>query len=359
MTAKERFFATMRFGNPDRPPYRELECWPETYVRWHTEGYPKRTDYRIYFGFDRYEPVGIDDEINPVFSEKVIEENDTEIIKTDWRGVKLKLSKGSRSIPYFYGFPVKDSKSFREFTKRLNPTSQSRLPNAWDIRVQELKSRDYPVYLGTGRTIGFFGPVREWVGPEAILVGFYDDPSWIHEMMDWYADFIIELTKPVLEKITPDCVHFFEDMAYRGGSLISPDFFRTFMMGPYRRVISHFRSFNVPFLVVDSDGKVDELIPLFIELGIDGMYPFEVQAGMDILDVRKKYGTDYVILGGIDKRVLAKSQKEIKHEVYRKIPPMLESGGYVPMLDHETPPDVPFENFCFYRNLVREICEKG
>ena len=359
MTERERFHETMRFGNPDRPPYRELVCWPETYHRWFTEGYPKRADFRMYFGFDRYENVGIDDEINPVFCEEVSEETDTDIIKTDWRGVKVKLSKNSRSIPFFYGFPVTDRESFRRFIKRLDPGSPSRFPHAWDIRVKELENRDFPVYLGTGRTIGFFGPIREWVGPQAVLVGFYDDPAWIHEMMDWYANFIIKLTKPVLEKVTPDCIHFFEDMAYRGGSLISPDFFRTFMMEPYRRVIEHFRSYNVPFLVVDSDGNVDELIPLFIESGLDGMYPFEVQAGMDIIEVRKQYGTDFVIWGGIDKRPLARSKKEIEEEVYRKLPLMLETGGYVPMLDHETPPNVPFENFCYYRKLVREICEKG
>lgn len=359
MTERERFHETMRFGTPDRPPYRELHCWPETYDRWHTEGYPKRADFNRYFGFDHYEDVGIDDEINPVFREVVIEETDTYIIKTDWRGVKVKLSKSSRSIPYFYGFPVKDRESFRQFRKHLDPNTPSRLPHAWDIRVKELENRDFPVYLGTGRTIGFFGPVREWVGPEAILVGFYDDPKWIHEMMDWYADFIIKLTQPVLEKVTPDCIHFFEDMAYRGGSLISPEFFRTFMMKPYRRVIGHFRAHNVPFLVVDTDGKVDELIPLFIEMGLDGMYPFEAQAGMDILEVRKKYGKDFVIWGGLDKRTLAHSKKDIEEEVCRKLPPMLESGGYIPMLDHETPPDVSFENFCYYRELVRKICEKG
>lgn len=359
MTGKERFYETMRFGNPDRPFYRELVCWPETYDRWHTEGYPKRADFRTYFGFDRYESLGVDENINPVFTEELLEETDNHIIKLDWRGVKVKLAKGSRSIPYFYSFPVTNRESFRTFKKRLDPASPSRFPHAWDLRVRELENHDYPVYMGTGRTFGFFGPIREWVGPEALLLGFYDDPAWIHEMMDTYADFMIALSKPVLERISLDCIHFFEDMAYRGGSLISPEFFRTFMMEPYRRVIDHFRSYNVPFLIADSDGKVDELIPLFIELGIDGMYPFEVQAGMDIVEVRKQYGKQFAIWGGIDKRALAGTKKDIEREVYRKIPPMLETGGYFPGLDHETPPDVPFENFCYYREMVRKVCEKG
>ncbi|MFA6471137.1 MAG: uroporphyrinogen decarboxylase family protein [Candidatus Latescibacterota bacterium] len=358
MTERDRFHETMRFGNPDHPPYRELEPWPETFDRWYTEGLPKRADFKTYFGFDRYDPVGIDEEIHPVFREEVLEETDNDIIKNDWRGVKLKLSKSSRSIPFFYRFPVTDRESFRKFTAHLNPDSPDRYPLFWDIRVKELQNRTYPVYFGSGRTIGFFGPIREWVGPENLLVGFYDDPAWVHEMMDYYADFLIRLTTPMLRDVTPDCIHFFEDMAYRAGSLISPEFFRTFMMEPYKRVLDHFRKNGVPFFVVDSDGKIDELIPLFLELGIEAVYPFEVQAGMDILKIREKYGRDLVIWGGLDKRKLTGSKKDIETEVYSIVPNMLEQGGYIPTLDHEAPPDIPFENFCYYRQLVRKVCEE-
>ncbi len=357
MTERERFHATMRFGNPDRPPYREMPPWPETVTRWHTEGYPKRADFRTWFGFDRYEEVGIEEDILPVFAEEVVGETADDIVKRDWRGVTVKLSKSSRSIPFFYGFPVTDRASFREFAKRLDAESPSRYPLFWDLRAAELMKRDYAVYFGSGRTVGFFGPIREWVGAEALLYGFYDDPAWITEMMEYYADYLIRLTTPMLRDVVPDCVHFFEDMAYRGGPLISPEFFRSFMMKPYRRVIDHFRTHGVPFCALDCDGNIHELIPLFLELGIDAVYPLEVQAGMDILALRKKYGRDLVLWGGIDKRKLALDKKDIEAEVYAKVPPMLELGGYIPTLDHEAPPDIPFDHFCYYRRLVRKICE--
>ncbi len=357
MTERERFHAVMKFEAHDRPPYRELPAWPETYSRWHAEGYPKHADYRIYFGFDRYEDVGVASDIHPVFAEEIIEETEDHIIKRDWRGVNLKLSRHSRSIPYFYSFPVEDRDSYHQFKIKLDPAVASRFPLAWDIRVDNLKKRDFPVYFGSARTIGFFGPIREWVGPEALLTGLYDDPVWVHEMMDDYADFIISLTTPLLEKVVPDCIHFFEDMCYRGGSLISPAHFREFMWRPYQRVLDHFRSYGVPFFVVDSDGAVDELIPLFMGLGIHGMYPFEVQAGMNVCAVRKKYGRDFVLWGGLDKRVLERTRKDIEAEVMKKVPDLLETGGYVPMLDHEPHPGIPFENFCYYRKLLRKVCE--
>ncbi len=349
----------MRFGSTDRPPYREMPPWPETESRWHAEGYPKRADFDQYFGFDRYENVGVEEDILPVYSEEIIEESDTDIVKVDWRGVKVKLSKGSRSIPYFYGFPVTDRGSFREFVKRLDPESPSRYPLFWDLRVAELKNRDYPVFFGSGRTVGFFGPLREWVGFENLVLAFYDDPVWVQEMMDFYADFIIRLTTPMLKNVIPDCVHFFEDMAYRGGSLISPEFFKKFMLAPYRRVLDHFRAHGVPFFALDCDGNVDELIPLFIDMGITAMYPFEVQAGMDIRKVRERYGRNLVIQGGLDKRKLALSKSDIENEVNAMIPPLLEQGGFIPTLDHEAPPDIPFAHFCYYRELVRKVCEQG
>jgi len=357
MTERERFHETMKFGNPDRPPYRELDAWPETYDRWYTEGYPKHAKYDLYFGFDHYEDVGIESDILPVFKEHVIEDAEDYIIKTDWRGVQVMLSKSSRSIPYFYGFPVCDKATFREFAKRLDPASATRYPSAWDLRVNRLRDRDFAVYLGIARTIGFFGPIREWVGPEALMYMLYDDPALVHEMMEFYADFIISLTTPLLKDVTPDCIHFFEDMAYRGGSLISPAHFREFMMPPYRRVLEHFRKHGVPFYVVDTDGKVDELIPLFIELGLHGMYPFEVQSGMDIVAIRKAYGRDFAIWGGLDKRALERSKADIEAEVMGKLPFMLESGGYFPMLDHEPHPGIPFENFVYYHQVVRKVCE--
>ena len=59
--------------------------------------------------------------------------------------------------------------------------------------------------------------------------------------------------------------------------------------------------------------------------------------------------------GNIDKRALIKGKDAIKEEVMGKVPFLLEKGGYFPSVDHLVPPDVPYENFCYYVNLVRDI----
>ena len=73
--------------------------------------------------------------------------------------------------------------------------------------------------------------------------------------------------------------------------------------------------------------------------------------------LRKKYCQGLLIIGGIDKRVLSKDKKAIEKEVMSKVPFLIEQGGYIPIVDHTVPPDVPFEDFLYYRELIRKIAE--
>ena len=102
---------------------------------------------------------------------------------------------------------------------------------------------------------------------------------------------------------------------------------------------------------VDSDGDVSELIPLWLEAGIDTVWPFEVAAGMDVLALRRKYGRDLNMLGGIDKRAVAVGGDVMRAEVDR-VMPVVESGGYIPELDHSAPPDISWHNMCEYMEYL-------
>ena len=113
----------------------------------------------------------------------------------------------------------------------------------------------------------------------------------------------------------------------------------------------------MPVIGVDTDGDLTKLIDKFVKAGVNMLWPFEVQAGMDVLEVRKRWPREFAIWGGIDKRALAIDRHAIRAEVMRVVPPMLEYGGYLPTLDHAVPPDVPLENWTYYLELVRAIGE--
>jgi uroporphyrinogen decarboxylase len=202
---------------------------------------------------------------------------------------------------------------------------------------------------------GAFGHPRNLLGVEKLCTAFYDQPGLIHAILEHWAEFYCTLSRKVWQGVQFDFVLFWEDMAYKSGSLISPRLVREFMLPYYRRVIDTLRGLGCDILIVDSDGDVTELVPLFLQAGVNVMLPFEVQAGMDVRIFRKLYGKNLAILGGLDKRLLVGPPQALVEEIRRIVRPMLNSGGYIPSLDHTVPPDVSLDQFRYYLDCLRGI----
>jgi uroporphyrinogen decarboxylase len=145
-------------------------------------------------------------------------------------------------------------------------------------------------------------------------------------------------------------------MAGRNGSLISPKMVRDFMMPNYRKIRDFASANDIPIISVDTDGKVDELVPIMMENGVNFIYPFEVQAGCDVEDYRSKYPR-LGIFGGLDKRALARDKEAIDQELARAAR-MLPLGGYLPGPDHLVPPDVSWKNYAYFMRGVRDLIGK-
>jgi len=176
--------------------------------------------------------------------------------------------------------------------------------------------------------------------------------------MEERADRIIEITGEVLKHTPIDVFWFWEDMAYKGGPLVGPDLFRKFAFPHYRRVCDWLRGQGIKHIGLDSDGNMSSLIPIWLDAGLDHLWPFEVQSGMDVLAVRKQYGRRLAIMGGLDKRVLAEGGERMRREVDRLMP-LVEDGGFIPELDHSVPPDVSWGNFCDYIGYLKHRLGRG
>ncbi|HUV06859.1 MAG TPA: uroporphyrinogen decarboxylase family protein, partial [Spirochaetia bacterium] len=239
--------------------------------------------------------------------------------------------------------------------ERFQPVLKRRVPEQWPEIVNRHKGRDYPLSIG-GYPCGFYGFLRFLMGEDRLLVNLYDDPRLVADIMSFLADFWIELWDQALREIKIDCAHFWEDMAYKTGPLISPEMFRHFMMPCYRKVTGFLKESGVKVILVDSDGNMDKLIPLFLEAGLTGIWPMEVQAGNDIVAIRKMY-PQLQIMGGIDKIRISRGRESIERELESKVPFMLGAGGYIPHLDHNAHPDISWPDFCYYRKRLRELIE--
>lgn len=361
MTLRERYLRTLRFQPVDVPFVRTMGGWAETTERWRREGWDGtplhqlfRTDFvggvPVYYG-----PV-------PRFEFHVVEETDLYRVYVNHEGILMREFKaygGNSSMPQFLKFPVADAQEFESFcAERLQCRFEERIPPNWSDLVASWKNRDYPLMLFADRWGGFFGPLRNLMGLENLCLAFYDQPALVERMMEQRADVLIEITARVLEEVEIDVFAFWEDMAFTSGSLVDPKRFRRFAFKHYRRVVDFVRSRGVEFVGLDSDGDVSELIPLWLDAGINFFWPFEVAAGMDVVAIRRRYGRAFAILGGIDKRAVAAGGEIMRREVDRVIP-LVEEGGYIPELDHSAPPDISWTNLNAYMNYLLNRLGRG
>jgi uroporphyrinogen decarboxylase len=142
-------------------------------------------------------------------------------------------------------------------------------------------------------------------------------------------------------------------MSGKNGPLIGPNIFKEFMSPCYIRIIDFLKTKGVEHFIVDTDGNVEKLIPLFLEAGITGMLPFERQAGNDLLAIRKAYPR-LQMMGGFNKNLLTEDTNVIDKEL-NVIREMVKMGGYIPYCDHLVPPNVPWENYHYFRERLKEI----
>jgi len=293
----------------------------------------------------------------PPFEEKIIEDHGSWYIWQDAMGCLRKDVKTKSSLPSFVRGPVKNRKDWETYKEeRLQPVLKGRLPENWPQLIKEYNKRDFPLALG--QLHGFFGTPRELFGVENLLLSYYEDPQLMKDINLYLADFWISLFDGVLHEVSVDAALIWEDMCYRNGPLISPDMFRTFILPGYKKLTSFLRGNGVTIVNVDSDGDVWKLIPLWIEGGVTVLYPFEVAAGMNVVDVRKGF-PKLGIIGGMDKRALIDSKEAIDRELETRIPFMLKQGGYIPTIDHLVPPDISFENFVYYREKLNRLIAKA
>ena len=291
--------------------------------------------------------------ILPTFETSILGEDDHTISLVNEGGQTVRIDKDDpQKMPMYLDQPVKDKKSWLEYKKRLAPDTPGRLPEDWDAYVAKMNAKDEPILLNVG---SFFGFLREWMGLEPLLFAFYDEPALVEDMMDTICFMEMQYLSKVLDDIHVDAAMFWEDMAFKTGPLISPKMFRKFMMPRYKAITELLRSKGVDIIFVDSDGNLNHLIPLWLECGVNFFWPLECAAGNDAVALRKKYGTDAILGGNIDKRVLLKGKEQIREEVMSKVPYLLETGGYFPSVDHFVPPDVPFENYVYLINTLREV----
>ena len=368
MNDRERFDATMHYQPRDRAPIMDFGFWSETLVLWQEQGLPAgvdKTNSDQFFGMD----VGIDSpaakpdigvKLMPTFEEKVVEDRGEHEVYQKKDGVLVLRNKFMSSIPRPLKHRLVDRESCQKHYKpRLDPGNPLRYPEDWDKHVEKWAdpARESPIFL-PGASL--YGWLRNWMGLENLSYVVHDDPRWFEEMVTTVADCVLAVLGRVLETGTKfDGCNMSEDMCYNSGPLLSPRHFKKYLAPHYRRLTDLLHKHGVDVIFLDCDGNIELLLPLWLDSGINCMFPLEVGTwGADPIRYRKEYGRDLLMLGGFDKRILARAKHDIRREVYR-LAPLVDEGGFIGFCDHRVPPDVPLDNYIYYLETVREVWGLG
>ncbi len=363
MNARERFHAMMHYLPRDRAPIMDFGFWAETLVIWQDQGYPAGADPDLFFGMDpQWAECGGIVGLWPEFPEIVIKDRGATEVVQQKDGAIVERGKFLGSIPRHLAHTLQDRATWAEsYAPRLRAQDPLRFPGkaTWAMLLEEWTrpDRDYPLFIRAG---SLYGVARNWFGLERISEIIYDDRPLFEEIVATLADVSIAVLEKTLgDGVRPEAALMWEDMCYSGGPLLSPKLFRDILVPHYKRITATLRRYGVDIVIVDCDGKIDALVPLWLEAGVNTMFPIEVgKWGGDPVAFRARYGKELRLIGGVDKHILAAGRDAIDREIDR-LAPLVEEGGYIPTPDHRVPPDVPLANYLYYLERAKSVWGRG
>ena len=349
MTSRERFRRMFDHKEADRVPVIDAP-WATTIARWRREGMPEDMHFTEYFDLDKVTTIVVDN--SPGFEDKVIEETDEyQIYTTKW-GATVKTWKHKTSTPDYLDFKVKTSDDWRKVRERMTP-SKDRIP--WDHLAENYKKwRDEGRWLQLIVPFGFDYTHSHFVGTENFLVALMDEPEWCVEMFNHFLDVGIALMDMIIDAgYTFDSMYWWDDMGYKQNTFFSLDLYRELIKPAHKRAIDWAHGRNM-VAHLHSCGDIRRLVPDLAGIGLDGLNPLEVKAGMDPVALKKEFGKTLLLHGG-NNLVLWDDAEAATAEIRRLLPILKESGGYIFSSDHSVPDSVSLENFRIITDLAKEL----
>ena len=351
---REEYIELMTFGKVERQMFVEL-FGPLVGLEdeWKKQGATEEQLNLTAFDFDYVPTCGCGANTGLLHPNKkvVLEDTKDYTILLDEYGRKVKLTKGYATIPLPIDYPVKNMDDWLKI-KHQFIFDKSRID--WDA-VERAKKLQQEGVLVLSFMPGGFDLPRELMGEEGACICYYEDPELMEDILQTISDTTFLTLDAVSDKVKIDnlCVH--EDLAGKSGPLVGPRQIEEFIKPYYRRIWDMLSSKGTKLFSQDSDGDMRPVLDSFIDCGVNVTYPLEPAAGMDTVELRKKYGNRLAFKGGIDKFVLQKSKQDILKELEYKLQPLMQKGGVVFGIDHRIPNGTPLENYVYYVNTAREI----
>ena len=326
MNHVERFRAVMNFQGVDRLPLWEWAMWwDKTIERWRGEGLPANLDTVFdiarYFGLDPYQQFWFST------TEATIEATQHHV-----EGIVAGMDDYLRVRPRL--FPEHDAA-----IEAMRP---------WAARQERGEAVVWATFEG------FFWFPRTLMGIDRQLLAFYDQPELIHRINQDLCDYHVRIFRKMARVCVPTFMTFAEDMSYNHGPMIGKGAFDTFIAPYYRQFLPLLAELGI-IPIVDTDGDVTAMVPWLQDVGIAGVLPLERQAGVDGMRLRERF-PHLCMVGHYDKMVMNRGEAAIRAE-FERLRPLMKTGGFIPSVDHQTPPGVSMEEYRVYLRLLGEYAK--
>lgn len=349
MTTYERVKRMYAHQEADRIPITDSP-WGATVERWQREGMPADVSFVDFFGLDHFAGISVDN--SPRYPVQTLQETDEYTITTTQWGVTLKNWKHIASTPEYLDFTIKTPDDWRQAKARMVP-SDDRIP--WDYLAANYKTwRQRGDWIVAHLWFGF-DVTHSWaVGTERLLIALIENPEWCIDMFNHFLDVDLALFDRIWAAgYTFDEISWPDDMGYKYNQFFSLRTYRELLKPVHRRAVEWAHAKGI-VAKLHSCGNINPFVPELIEIGLDGLNPLEVKAGMDPIQLKRDWGDRLLLHGGIN-AVLWDDLPQIEAEMRRVIPVVKEKGGYIFSSDHSVPSSVSLENFRYIVNLARTL----
>ncbi len=381
MTQRERFRRIIHHQEVDRIPYIFGGPRASTFAAWRRQGLSEeqQRNWGALIGADGFAGVGkFFFGPVPMFEQRIIEEKGNVRTWIDGYGCTradaINQPTDGFATRRYLRFAVQSRDDWERVKERLDPASPERThpidyqdppetlgtsaprhgPGGahWRDNVEAANKSEYPVRL---TVTGIYWGIRDFVGMLELSMMFYDQPSLVHEMFEYWAWYLMQILDEPLRCIKVDELILNEDMAFKKQAMMSPPLIEEFLLPRYLRLYEFFKERGVEAVVMDSDGYNNQILDTMYPQALDGIQPIEIAAGNDPEEMLTRYPGIF-IHGGVDKRELAKSRERLRAEVVTRYRSAWKHGGFIPHCDHGVPPDIPLRNFLYYVELAKGLC---
>jgi hypothetical protein len=355
-TDRQRFNNQMHYQPIDRCFNMEFGYWDDNFDQWYffyENNICTNEQADLFFNFDRIHTISGPVWLLPAFEEKVIEIREDSKIFMNQDGLLAEVPlDGHDTIPHYLKSSIQDPDDWKKIKReRFRLDDPGRTIDVENLKIQYPADRDFPLGVWTGSMIG---KIRDLLTFEGLAYAIYDYPLMVEDMVETACQQVEYFLDQVLPYFKFDYAAGWEDIAYKGGPIVSVKFFEKVVVPRYQRIGEKLHKHDIDLWYTDCDGDVRPLLPGFLEAGINCLFPFEVNGCAHPAELLDQYGKDLRIMGGVDKIELGKGRKAI-HKYLDSLVRLVERGGYIPFCDHRCPPNVDPDDYLYYLDLKEEM----